>query len=155
MSNIIGASVWVLITVTNAGAIHQESGFRNQALCEDAISIAKYGKTVAEHTEDQREAAAAWKQRKDEWRVKHPPREPKTDAERELIKKGDCSTYWLLDCVGTDWGSLGGVCSHTENGLIYEDDCASDNRSTIFFSGNNGNEIKFARCLPDPSGRSR
>lgn len=48
------AALWVLITVTNTGAVHQESGFHSRAVCEDAISIAKTGKTVAEEQEAER-----------------------------------------------------------------------------------------------------
>ena len=137
IESIVTSVLWVLITVTNNGTIHQESGFQNRALCEDAISIARYGKTVAEYKEDERMAREKRQKSDNEWRAAHPPREPKTAIEKSEVKS---EKLWA--------GSDG--CGHTENGLIYDDPptCFSMGPSWSPHAGDN--EIKYARCLPEP-----
>jgi len=131
------ATFWVLITVTTGGVIHQESGFTNEAICEDAVSIARYGQTVAEYKEAQRRADEARKLRDEKWRAAHPPREPKTKEEKEIVKR----TY--------GWGGNGSICGHSKDGLIYDDECLLGSYTMGSYITSD-NAIKFARCLPDP-----
>lgn len=135
-----GAALWVLITVTNAGVVHQEPGFTSKALCEDAISIARYGKTVAEHEKDeseeekrQRDAAIARRTAEATWRYDHPPR--RATATTPILNYGFQR------------------CSHSKKGWIYDDPperCLGtiDSRPTLTLTSED--VVKFARCLPDP-----
>lgn len=140
-----GATLWVLITVATGGAVHQVPGFHSQPICEDALSIAKYGMTVAEHEADERRREAALKKEVDAWRAEHPPR-PATKAE--------------LEGGAEVWAGTQG-CGHQKDGLIYDDPCPNEagfiwiwpSGETYTRSWPARTEIRFARCLPDPDAK--
>lgn len=128
------AAVWVLITVTNGGAVHQETGFRTQAICEEAISLALYRKTLAEHEQDLKQR----QQQEGKWLTESLTRFPKTDYEKDALNYSKSS-----------WGDRG-ICLHAKNGLIYEEQRPCSNPVGYKWIIGGDNEIIYARCLPDP-----
>lgn len=87
----MAAAVWVLLTVSH-GVVHQESGFHSQHICEEAASLAKYGRSAAEHKADEKANLRAHEERILHWYATHLAKPHEGNIMfRESISDGDCS----------------------------------------------------------------
>ena len=144
MTDLTAATIWTLITVTNAGNVHQESGFQSKALCEDAISIAKTGLTVSEVTDRDNRAKEEARRKREEWSATHPARQPISAKEKE-----DINSRRTSDGTCTPIMDVSSHISITKDCLIQENDHTLPYglSSAVVYPGNQNNEIKYARCV--------
>lgn len=125
----LAAAAWLLFTVTGSGNV-STAGFPTKALCEDGARLALTGHTVAEN----KEIEAKNERDLEAWHAAHPPRAPKTEMEKELVK--DRGVY----------GDSSGVCmSVTTDGLVQDEPpCAMFG----YVSGTSQDtSFKVARCF--------
>lgn len=140
--------IWALIVVTGAANVNVSTGYPNKTLCEDAASIARTGKTVAEQkAADEAEMARRAKLDR-EYEEGHPPRQPTKDDEQQ------CTRY------RADGSWAGGVLYVGGNDCyISEKDGLTHFSRQSFVTFSNGGydaarEIKYAKCvLVDPKDR--
>lgn len=59
--------IWALIVVSGTANVSFSTGYPSKALCEDAISIAKTGRTVIEEKSEQEKQKIASLRAKQEW----------------------------------------------------------------------------------------
>lgn len=133
MTPTILLAAFTLITVTNQGEVFHAKGFDTLRMCEQAKSVAVYGRTI-EQLEAARKAERELEAKQDAvWLAAHPPRK----ASANEAKGGS----WT-DCAGN-------VCKywHVENGLTYE-----GRPMYISLTHQQGahEEIKHAECVIEP-----
>lgn len=130
--------IWALIIVTGAANVNVSTGYPNKALCEDAISIAKTGRTWIE----QKSYLEAEKIREDRLEQEFQDAHPSRPATEDDIKK--CTMFS---------GSLSGFRTR----LGWDPICFVDVETNItsFIRPNTApkidddpaSKIKFARCV--------
>jgi hypothetical protein len=77
--------IYALVTLTVGGEVH----FSNPTslhLCEEGRSIAVYGRTIEDEAAAEAAAARAQTAATHQWYDEHPPRPPRTSAERDLVR---------------------------------------------------------------------
>lgn len=124
-------AVWLLFTVSSSGNV-STAGFPTKALCEDGASLALTGHTVAEN----KEIEARNERDLEAWHAAHPPRMPKTETEKELVKDGMAR-----------YGDSDGTCmSTTADGLVQDE--PSPCVTTGYVGGaSQDTSFKVARCF--------
>lgn len=133
MSSAAVLAGWVLITVTNSGAVHTSETFHTLHTCQEAESLANTGRTIEENKKIQADYSAAV----EKWHETHPWREPKTDIEKEVsenAKKG---------------GSVGGtgITVHARaDGMVQDNYQFSDGFSLNYESPGS---LKYSKCVKE------
>lgn len=128
--------VWALIVVSYTANVSFSTGYPTEAICQDAMSIARTGYTVAEKAATDRRDSEAAKKRVAEYQEKNPARSTQPGDEKKCF---DGRTF------PNSFGSSGSYCAMENDGMtrFYP-------TSLSVFSGGSSSEIKFAKCVQVP-----
>ncbi len=134
--------VWALIVVSGAANVSFSSGYPSQALCEDAISIARTGMTVDEKKSSDEAAKVVEDRAEQEFQASHPSRIP--TAEDKLNCGKISKTSWIM--VG---GQSNCVIDTDKNLTIFSRRYLVT--TTMSAINDPSREIRYAKCvLVDP-----
>lgn len=157
------AALLTLITVTHGGQVFHSEGFPNQRACDEAKSIALTGMTIEQNAAEDAAYVKMEKDRADSWREAHPPRQPTTPADRQIIEDakngivhgGSTRPYSTVGKDGFiyDWPGSGSLWSPSYN--------PSQGETVVMERGGwvlkHREDIKYAECviIPPPAKDSR
>ena len=134
--------LYALVIVTQAGMVSFTPGFPTEALCLDALSVAKTGYTVAEQTAQRAQQERQLEEDAAKWRATHPPRLPKDDRERAVVGDFKKDGHWSCTFLEDNRPCL----EPTREGLVIEHRIMRSYRWQT-----TSDNIKFARCLIEPT----
>lgn len=131
---------WTLITVTYGGAVGEARSFKTERACLQAKSIAETGLTLEEVAKDRAARDEARSKFLEKWAADHPPRKPRTAAERNMQSAHIASSGRYVLPAG--------------DGLVKDMPGAEDyplGTSSLShgWSVINPSDIKYARCVPE------
>lgn len=128
--------VWALIIVSGTANVSFSSGYPSKELCEDAVSIAKTGMTVAEKKAADDAQQARRTKAAQEYQEAHPPREPTAEDRKQCF---DNRAGLVLG-----WGSTSDSCSIEKDGLTHFQAAEGYFGTSTY---NQAAEIKYAKCV--------
>lgn len=133
---------WFLLTIVG-NAVNPSHGFKSRHMCEEGISLFKYGQTIEDKKATDIKAAADQKAREEEFAKKYKPRPPKDADERKMVaqakKDGYAARVYAMYCgFGTiEWYA-------DTDGLMYPEDADQRVCGTVIDS-----IPRDAYCVPD------
>lgn len=135
MTPTIFLAAFTLITVTNQGEVFHAKGFDTLRMCEQAKSVAVYGRTIEQLEDDRKREDERQAKLDAEWRAKHPPR-------KATAKDGG-------EGSGCSGNGVVTICTRVKDGMFYEDR-PSRFLSYTEFPPSDRISIKHAECVIEP-----
>jgi hypothetical protein len=154
--------VWALIIVTNANTINVSTGYPNEGLCKDAISLAKYGMTVMEKKSADEAEKVKQARMEQEFQEAHPPHPTTADDKCATVIGSDGAGVMVFggDASGGGPSSVHLPCTiNKKTGMTTYQRFSPDSYGGGGGTGGGGgyamispsyiyeNNIKFAKCV--------